>query len=77
MELACAFGLVTEAGGVLLLPDERSFGEKYFKTFGTDRRVPVIAASSHELAAAAIDLIRQGTASGEWFGLISYLRGTR
>lgn len=49
LEQACAYGLVTEAGGVMTTVEGEDIGEKQFKTFG-QQHIPLVLASSHQAA---------------------------
>ena len=50
LELAVAYGLVTEAGGFITALDGKDLGQKKYLEFGQDQYTPVIAASTKELA---------------------------
>lgn len=56
LELAVAFGLIQEAGGVMALLDRTNLGEMRYLSFSQDAHTPVITASTPELA---YDIIRQ------------------
>lgn len=56
LELAVAYGLITEAGGVMLGLDSVSLAQKPYFTFGQDMHIPVVTAATRELA---LDIIRQ------------------
>ena len=49
LEIAIAFGLIREAGGVMLLADGSSIGPKQYKTFGQSEHLPVISAATKRL----------------------------
>lgn len=57
LEIAVAFGLVTEAGGVIVTKDGVSIGNKKYLLLGQDKYIPVISASNIELAKKLIDEI--------------------
>jgi fructose-1,6-bisphosphatase/inositol monophosphatase family enzyme len=58
LEIAIAYGLETEAGAVMITLDGVSLkGQKYLE-FGQDRYIPVITASTKELAQRLIEYIR-------------------
>lgn len=50
LEIAVAFGLVTEAGGVVVTKDGVSIGKKKYLVLGQDKYIPIISASTIELA---------------------------
>ncbi len=59
LEIAIAYGLVTESGGVMVTSEGLSFGPKKYLKFGQDRYIPVISASTKELAEELIEHIKQ------------------
>ncbi len=50
LEIAVAYGLVTEAGGVMLTLDKTSLEHRHYRTFSQDKHTPVVTASTLELA---------------------------
>ena len=50
LEIAVAFGLVTEAGGVIVTKDGISIEKKKYLVLGQDKYIPIISASTMELA---------------------------
>jgi fructose-1,6-bisphosphatase/inositol monophosphatase family enzyme len=50
LEIAVAYGLVTEAGGVMVTLDGASLGQKLYRAFSQDRHTPIITAATRELA---------------------------
>ena len=58
LEIAAAYGLMNEAGGVTVTPDGKSIGNKKYLVFGQDRYVALISASTIELAQELIHKIQ-------------------
>lgn len=58
LEIAVAFGLVNEAGGVIVTKDGMSIGKKKYLVLGQDKYIPIISASTMELAQELIRKIR-------------------
>jgi fructose-1,6-bisphosphatase/inositol monophosphatase family enzyme len=58
LEVAVAFGLVNEARGVMFTADGKDIGEEKYLTFGQDRHIPIISASSPDLARELISKIQ-------------------
>ena len=59
LEIAVAYGLVTESGGVMITLDSRSLGPKKYLKFGQDGHVPVISSSTKKLAEELIKRIKE------------------
>jgi len=57
LEIAVAFGLISEAGGAMVTLDGVSLGRKLYRTFGQDEHIPVVTASTAELASSIINHI--------------------
>lgn len=57
LEFAAAYGLVKASGGVMLTLDGKSIGTRKYFTFGQERYVPIISASTLELAESVIDYL--------------------
>lgn len=57
LELDSGYGLITEAGGVMLTLDDEDFGPKKYLEFGQDEHIPVISASTKHLAKEFINHI--------------------
>ena len=55
LEIADAYGLVTEAGGVMLTWDKTSLEHRHYWTFAQDEHTPIVTAST---LALAYDIIR-------------------
>ena len=58
LEIAVAYGLITEAGGAMLTLDKASLEHRDYRTFSQDKHTPVVTASNVELA---YDIIRHVT----------------
>lgn len=58
LEIAVAYGLVNEAGGVVVTIDGASIGKKKYLVLGQERYVPIISASTIELAQELIRKIQ-------------------
>jgi len=50
LEITVAYGLITEAGGVMITPDGKYIGPRKYREFGQKEYVPIITASTLELA---------------------------
>ena len=59
LEIAAAYGLIKEAGGVVLASDGSSFHNKKYLKFGQDEYLPIIAASTEELGKNLIRKLNQ------------------
>lgn len=58
-EKAVGYGLVREAGGVMVTVDGADLGRKRYLTFGQGQYIPVVAASTRELAFELIDYLNR------------------
>ncbi|MFC1753956.1 inositol monophosphatase family protein [Thermoproteota archaeon] len=58
LEMAAAYGLVTEAGGVMVTIDGVSVAGKKYLEFGQNEYLPVISASTMELAKELINQVK-------------------
>jgi fructose-1,6-bisphosphatase/inositol monophosphatase family enzyme len=58
LEIAVAYGLVNEAGGVVVTIDGVSIGKRKYLVLGQDKYIPIISASTTELAEELIRRIR-------------------
>jgi fructose-1,6-bisphosphatase/inositol monophosphatase family enzyme len=58
LEIAAAFGLVNEAGGTIVTIDGKSISKKKYLVLGQDKYIPIISASTVELAQALIHKIQ-------------------
>ncbi len=63
LEIAAAYGLVTEAGGVMLTLDGISLEHRYYTTFSQDKHTPIVTASTLALAHAIIRHVANKEAS--------------
>ena len=75
LEMACAYGLVREAGGVMVTPDGRSLGARRYRSFAQmndqgDVHVPIITACTQDLASQTLDQIRRRLPPPEWSDLV-------
>ncbi|MBU0953211.1 MAG: hypothetical protein KKA90_02185 [Nanoarchaeota archaeon] len=61
LEIAIAYGLETESGGVMVTADGRSLGPCPYLEFGHDIQVPVVSAATKELAEALIGHISRNS----------------
>jgi len=59
LEIAVSYGLETESGGVMLTLDGQSLGTRHYSKFGRDIHVPVVSASTRELAEDLIKHVGQ------------------
>jgi fructose-1,6-bisphosphatase/inositol monophosphatase family enzyme len=57
LEIAVAYGLVTESGGVMVTLDGVSLGQRSYRAFSQDRHTPLVAAATSELAGDIIQRI--------------------
>jgi fructose-1,6-bisphosphatase/inositol monophosphatase family enzyme len=51
LEMAAAYGLVVESGGIMVTLDGKSWGDQKYLTFGQDDHIPVISAANPSIAA--------------------------
>lgn len=60
LEIAVSYGLISEAGGVMITQDGTSLGNKRYLEFGQARgeHLPIISAASNSLARSLVDRIR-------------------
>lgn len=61
LEIAVAYGLVTESGGVMVTLDGVSLGQRSYRAFSQDKHTPLVAAATGELAG---DIIRRINSRG-------------
>ncbi len=54
LEIATAYGLITESGGVMITLEGISLGNQLYRTFSQDKHTPIITAATRELADAII-----------------------
>lgn len=71
LELACAYGLVREAGGVMVTPDGQSLGRQGYRSFAQfsdtgDVHIPIVTACSQELAVETLQHIRRQLPPDRW-----------
>lgn len=59
LEPAIAYGLVKEAGGVMVSKDGASLGENRYLEFGKNEELPIIAASSEKLVLELLDFLNK------------------
>ncbi len=57
LEIAVAYGLITEAGGAMMSIDKTKLGQMKYNTFGQHCHIPVVTASTKQLALNLIDRI--------------------
>jgi len=57
LEIAVAYGLIKEAGGVMVSLDGKDLSQRKYLEFGQDKNIPIIAAATKELADELIKLI--------------------
>ena len=57
LEIAIAYGLINESGGVMVSSDGIDLGERMYLEFGQDEQLPVITASTGQLAKKLIKRI--------------------
>ncbi len=50
LEIAVAYGLIRESGGVMITLDEISLGNRHYQTFSQDKYTPIVTASTLKLA---------------------------
>lgn len=58
LELGVGFGLVKEAGGVIVDLNGKDIGGKRFRSFGQDTHIPFIAAATKELAQQTVAFLK-------------------
>jgi len=58
LEIAVAYGLIIESGGVMMSTDKIGLGKRKYYEFGQDSNIPVVTASSEQLAFNLIDCIK-------------------
>jgi len=58
LEIATAYGIINEAGGIIVTKDGISVGKKKYQTLGQKEFIPIISASTMELAQELIHKIR-------------------
>jgi fructose-1,6-bisphosphatase/inositol monophosphatase family enzyme len=54
LEIAAAYPIIMEAGGVMVSINGEPLGEKHYLEFGQDKHIPVITAATQELADDAV-----------------------
>lgn len=54
LEIATAYPLITEAGGVMVSIKGEPLGDKFYLEFGVDKHIPVITAATQSLAVQAV-----------------------
>jgi len=59
LEIAIAYGLVKEAGGVIVDMDGNSLGDKKYLEFGQKEQQPIITAANNELAHSLLKQIKK------------------
>ncbi len=59
LEIAAAYGIIREAGGVMVDQHGQDIGEQEYEKFGQAAQVPIITAATPELAKQVVELIRQ------------------
>lgn len=59
LEIAIAYGLITEAGGAMLALDGEGLKKRKYLTFGQTKQIPVITASTEGLARDLIDFLQK------------------
>jgi hypothetical protein len=59
LEIAIANGLIKESGGVMVTLDRENLGEERFLNFGQENHIPVISASTIELAEQLITFLEK------------------
>lgn len=82
LELASAYGLVRQAGGVMVTPDGQSLGRQRYRSFAQlsdkgDVHIPIVTACRQELAAETLERIRHRLPSGQWTSLTSQFGQSR
>jgi len=58
LEIAVAYGLIKEAGGVMVTCDGKSIGDRKYLEFGQSTHIPVITAATGELAINLLEYLR-------------------
>lgn len=61
LEIAAVYGLIREAGGVMVTSDGKDISELPYKTFGQSSSVPVITAASKTLADQLVNFLAKHT----------------
>ncbi len=59
LEIAVAYGLIKEAGGVMMTLDKKELGRKKYYTFGQKHHIPIVTACTTNLALDLIDYIER------------------
>jgi fructose-1,6-bisphosphatase/inositol monophosphatase family enzyme len=59
LEIASAYGLIKEAGGVIVDMEGNSIGDKKFLLFGQKEKLPIITAANNKLAQALLNHIKK------------------
>ncbi len=59
LEPAVCYGLITEAGGVMVDAEGNSLGSKKYLTFGQNEQIPIITAATPELASNLIVFLKK------------------
>lgn len=59
LEIAVAYGLETEAGAVIVDMKGEDIGDKRYLDFGQKEQLPIITASTQDLALRLIDHIKK------------------
>ncbi len=54
LEIAAAYPIIMEAGGVMVSINGEPLGEKHYLEFGQDKHIPIITAATQELADDAV-----------------------
>lgn len=57
LEIAVAYGLLTEAGAVMVDLDKIPIGDKKYLEFGQQESIPIITAATSELASGLLDFV--------------------
>lgn len=58
LEIAAAYGIIREAGGVIVDENGKDIGSQEYERFGQDSQIPIITAATPELAQQLVELIR-------------------
>lgn len=59
LEIAAAYGIIREAGGVIVDQHGQDIGSQAYEKFGQDEQVPVITAATPELAGQLVELLNK------------------
>ncbi|PIP23730.1 MAG: hypothetical protein COX90_02075 [Candidatus Nealsonbacteria bacterium CG_4_10_14_0_2_um_filter_38_17] len=59
LEIAVAYGLIRESGGVMVTMDGNDLGGRKYLSFGQDTHIPVVTASTSQLAQDLIDYVNR------------------